>query len=488
MNAPTTHLPRVLGPWMAIAIVIGTVIGSGVFKKPNAVAKDVPDFALAMLAWALIGMLAMFGALALAEVATLFPKAGGNYVFLREGYGRLAGFLWGWVEFWIIRTGSIAALASIFSESVANAIREARGLPTGTDVIAFWPRQGMAVAVILALALVNVRGVRWGGLLQLGITAVKISSLIGVILLPFVVLGFVSEPQHPPRLANISPAWPADWSAVSWSGFGTALVGVYWAYHGWMNIAPIAEEVKTPQRNIPLALILGVGTIIVLYLGANFAYYLVLPRADIIKLGDTPVAAEFGSRLLGPIGGVLIACAIAVSVFGALNGNILVGPRLLYAMGEDGLAPRWLSRLHPKFQTPVAATMIMAAWSCGLVLIVALWLKNPLPTINLFDCKLNPNPPAGKSGFDVITDFAMFGAIGLETLAVASIFVFRTKLAATPRSYRCPGYPFVPAMYALVMSAVWLNMFANQSAESLVGLGFMVVGAGLYGVFLRRKP
>jgi basic amino acid/polyamine antiporter, APA family len=480
------RLPRVLGPWMATAIVIGTVIGSGVFKKPYAVAKDVPDFGLAMLAWVLVGVLAMLGALALAEVATLFPKAGGNYVFLREGYGRIAGFLWGWVEFWIIRTGSIAALAAVFSESVHDAIRQARDLPTGAEVISFWPRQGMTVAVILALGLVNVRGVRWGGLLQLIITAVKISTLVGVILLPFIVLGFTSKPEYPPRLSNISPAWPADWSGVSWSGFGKALVGVIWAYHGWMNIGPIAEEVKNPQRNIPLALIGGVGAIIVLYCGANLAYYLVIPRADMILLHDTPVATEFSQRLLGSYGGIVTSIAIAVSVFGALNGNILVGPRLLYAMGEDRLAPAWLSRLHPTFKTPVAATLLMAGWSCALVLLVALWLRHPIPVFQSLGQEFNLNPPAGKSGFDVITDYAMFGAIALETLAVASIFALRISRRDAVREYRCPGFPLVPAVYVVALAAVWINKLAVDTTESLVGIGFMVLGAGIYLAFLRR--
>lgn len=481
------RLPRVLGPWMATAIVIGTVIGSGVFKKPYAVAKDVPDFGLAMLAWVLVGVLALLGALALAEVATILPKAGGNYVFLREGYGRIAGFLWGWVEFWIIRTGSIAALASVFSDAVHDAVREARGLPVGAEVIDFWARQGMTVAVILALALVNVRGVRWGGLLQLGITAVKISSLVGIILLPFIVLGFVAEPQYPPRLSYITPAFPSDWSTVNWSKFGTALVGVIWAYHGWMNIAPIAEEIKDPQKNIPRALLLGVGTIIALYLGANLAYYLVIPQPEMILLRDTPVSTAFSERLLGTSGGIIASLAIGISVFGALNGNILVGPRLLYAMGEDKLAPSWLSQLHSKFRTPVSATMVMAGWSCAIVLLSALWLRNPLPTFSLFGQSLNPNPPAGKSGFDLITDYAMFGAIALETLAVAAIFSLRMTRRDAPREYRCPGYPVVPAIYISIMFAVWINKLVTDTTESLVGVAFIVVGAVLYLTLLRQR-
>ncbi|MCX7699773.1 MAG: amino acid permease, partial [Gemmataceae bacterium] len=198
--------------WTATAIVVGTVIGSGVFKKPNAVAREVDRFSLILLAWVLVGMLAMFGALAYAAVATLFPRAGGNYVFLREAYGRLAGFLWGWVDFGIIRSGSIAALASVFSESVHDVLRQLRDLPPHARVFSFWTQQALTVVVILALSAVNVRGVRWGGLLQLIVTTVKAGSLLAIILLPFAVLAWVGEPEHPPRLGNLSPSWPVSYT------------------------------------------------------------------------------------------------------------------------------------------------------------------------------------------------------------------------------------------------------------------------------------
>jgi len=476
--ANSSTLPRVLGPWMATAIVIGTVIGSGVFKKPFDVAKNVDHFGLAISGWILIGLVALMGALTLAEVAIILPRAGGNYVFLREGYGRLAGFLLGWVDFWMIRSGSIAALASVFSESVHDVIRQARDLPTGDRVFDFWTQQALTVAVIAALMLVNIRGVRWGGLLQLIVTSVKVSSLVGVILFRFVALGFTAEPQHPPGLANISPAWPAQWSAVDWSKFGAALVGIIWAYHGWMNIAPVAEEVKDPQRNIPRSLFVGVGVLIALYVGANVAYYLVIPHADILKLSNTTVATEFSLRLLGSAGGIVTAAAIGISVFGALNGNILVGPRLIYAMGADGLAPRWLNRLHPTYRTPALATLVLCGWSVLLVLIVGAAFQ--------FGAFGDASDPATKVPFDITTDFAMFGAIALETLAVLSVFVFRYTKAEVPRPYRCLGYPVVPALYGVIMLVVWLNMFATKKVESWTGIGFMLAGTALYLAFLRK--
>jgi amino acid transporter len=476
-NSPP-QLPRVLGPVIATAVVVGTVIGSGVFKKPYDVSKQLDEFGLAIAAWVLVGLLDMMGALSLAEVATVLPRAGGNYVFLREAYGRVAGFMWGWVEFWMIRSGSIAALAAVFSESVHDAIRQARGLPTGSLVFGFWEQCALTIVVIAALTLVNIRGVKWGGVLQLIVTTVKVSTLVAVILLPFIVLGFTAEPQHPPRAANLTPLWPSTWEFGTLSRFAAAMVGVYWAYHGWMNIAPIAEEIKEPQRNIPRALIVGVLILIALYVGANVAYYLVIPQPEMKLLHSTPVATEFSERLLGKYGGIATAIAIGISVFGALNGNILVGPRLLYAMADDRLAPRSLSRLHPAYMTPARATFVLSSWSALLVLLVGAAYQ--------FGAFGDPADPKTKVPFDITTDFAMFGAIGLETLAVLSVFVLRVKRPEVPRPYRCIGYPVVPAIYGLVMFAVWVNMFVTKETEAYTGIAFMAAGAALYLLFLRR--
>lgn len=472
---------------MASAVVVGTVIGSGVFKKAQNVAANVPEFGLAMGVWVLGGLLAMLGALALAEVAVLFPRAGGNYVFLREGYGRMAGFLWGWVEFWIIRSASIAALATMFTESVHVILKQALHGGTRDDVLAFWPRQLLTACVIAVLGAVNARGTKLGAGLQVVVTSIKVGSLLFIIVLPFAVLAAVSQPTAPPRLANLTPTWPAGFGGVNWGLFGAALVGVLWAYHGWMNIAPIAEEVKNPQRNIPLALIGGVTLLIGLYCGANAAYYLVIPRDDMATLKDTTVATEFCFRLIGPIGLILASAIVMTSVFGSLNGNLLVGPRLLYAMGADGLAPKVLQKLHPKYGTPYIATAVLAAWSCLLVLAVGALTQYTLPTV----LGLDLNVPKGKSPFDVVTDFAMFGAVAFETLAVASIFVFRRRIPVTAenRPYRCWGYPVVPILYIVIMAAVLANMFLHpqQQTEAIIGLGFIAVGAAVYRTVYRRS-
>src|SRR5580698_6316071 len=203
MQQPHPTLPRVLGPWIATAIVIGTVIGSGVFKKGRNVAENVPDFGMAMSVWVLVGLLTLFGAFALAEVAVLYPRAGGNYVFLREAYGRWAGFLWGWVEFWIIRSASIAALATMFTESLHDVLRQSLYPGQHVVMLSFWDRQTLTALVIAGLAAVNARGAWLGGGLQFLITLLKVGSLLFIIALPFVVSAAVSQPTYPPKTDHL---------------------------------------------------------------------------------------------------------------------------------------------------------------------------------------------------------------------------------------------------------------------------------------------
>ncbi len=421
--------------------------------------------------WIAGGLLALLGALAYAEVAVLLPRAGGNYVFLREAYGRLASFLWGWVDFCIIRSASLAALATIFTESLHDvltnaAFQQAAGLAADTR-LDFWTRQGITVALLVGLAAVNAAGVRWGGWVQLVITLVKVASLVAIAVLPFFVLAHGGPASAVPRAANLQPTWPGSWSELSVSGVCTAFLGVLWAYHGWQNIGPVAEEVRRPQRNLPLALIAGVGIIIALYLGANLAYALVLPQPTMAGLKETTVATVFGQELLGPLGAVAVSAAIMASTFGALNGNLLVGPRLLYAMGEDGLAPRSLRTVHPRYHTPARAIGVLTVWATILLLCGAVWTR------------YRPE----KSLFDILTNLAMFGAVIFETLAVVSIFVFRRRWPDAPRPYRCPGYPVVPALYVLLPLFVLINMFRKQPAEALTGVAFIALGTMVYLAF-----
>jgi amino acid transporter len=475
----TPGLVRALGPWLATAVVVGTVIGSGVFLKPHDIAKHVPYTGLVALAWLLVGLLAMCGSLAYAEVVTLYPRSGGNYVFLREGYGRFASFLWGWVEFWIIRGASIAALATVFARFLQTFLAETAGAGVG-QLLGFWPQRVVTVAVIMALALVNVRGVHWGGVLQLLITSVKVATLVSILLLPFVILLCVAPDSSRgplPSTDHLWPLWPDEWGWSLLSGFGAGLVGCLWAYHGWMNIAVAAEEVRHPQRNLPLALIAGTGLVILLYLGANVAYCLVFSQAELAEEANANVVAVFAREVLRPVGlagagAAAASAAVMCSVFGALNGILLTAPRLLYAMGEDRLAPRVLGAVHARYHTPALAILLMAGWACGLVLATAV-----LTALDLL--------PPDADPFDLLTNFVIFGSVVFETLALSTIFLFRLRRPDVERPYRCIGYPVTPALYILVMALVLVNMFVAQWREALTGAVFVAVGVGVYVLFLR---
>lgn len=470
-------LPRVLGPWTAAAIVVGTVIGTGVFKKARAVSEFVPESGPAIAAWVVVGLLTLCGTLALSEVAALFPQAGGNYIFLREAYGRAFGFLWGWVEFWFLRVASCAALAAVFTESLHDVLK--LGLGTTDEVLAFWPRQAVAAGVVAALGLLAARGTRLGAGVQFVVTTVKVGSLVALMFLPLVVLALAIDAPVRPDPARFRPVWPADWAAFDLGKFALAMVAVMWPYNGWSNAAAIAGDIRDPQRNIPRSFVGGVILLIVVYSAVNTTYYLAVPAAEMKDLKDTPVATEVAYRLLGPVGKLLASAAIMMSVFGALGGNMLVGPRGVFALSKDGMAPAMLAAIHPRYETPFPATIAMTAVTGVFIFAVAGYTRSGWAS--------DPNKPP----FDVITDFVVFGAAVFETLAVASIFKFRRthppEVVALP--YRCPGYPVVPAVFVACMVAVLGNMFAGPESrsEALIGLGFIATGGVVYALFLRGR-
>ncbi|MCU0706467.1 MAG: APC family permease [Fimbriiglobus sp.] len=493
-------LPRILGPWLAAGLVVGTVIGTGVFKKAAAVAAPTaaPEFGLAIGVWVGVGVLTLLGALAFAEVAVRFPRAGGNYVFLREAYGRPMAFLSGWVDFGINRGASVAALASMFTESLANLIAEVR--PELASGFGYWPQRAFTVGLIAVLAVVNARGTLLGARLQFGVTILKVASIVVIALLPLVVLLWPGAPSQPTTAHMVKP-WPDHFPLERWVGLGSAAVAVLWAYHGWMNLGPMAEEITRPQRNIPLALLAGVGCLIVLYVSANLAYYTALGPIDMVDARDgTTVAREFCRRLIGPAGAMAASLAVMVSVFGAVNGNILVGPRLPYAMAQDRLAPGIFGRLHARFRTPTFATALLAGWSIFMVLALGVLLQTNRELFHLWEYKndawqVATDEHTGQTKtdtpFDMLTDFVIFGSVAFDTLAVAALFVLRRKhadrTAALP--YKCWGYPVVPALYCLAMAGVMFSMFLDPEKrwKAFVGLGFIAVGAGVYWLAFGRK-
>jgi basic amino acid/polyamine antiporter, APA family len=472
---PVQELPRVLGPWLATAIVVGCVIGSGVFKKASEISQFVPESGLAIVVWVVVGLITLCGAMTLAEVASLFPRAGGIYIFLREAYGRLFGFLWGWVEFWFLRVASCAALVNLFTESLHNLLQLA--YQTTEPVLGFWTMQGISAGVITFLGLFAARGTKLGASFSFAITFIKIGSILALMILPILVANLVSQPPVMPQWSNYHPVWPTQWSSAMISPFIAAMVAVMWPYNGWSNVAAIAGDIQQPQRNIPIAFVGGLILLIVIYSLVNLAYFSVLPSNEMMNLNGRPVAAEVARRLLGPVGLTLASAAILCSTFGALSGNMLVGPRGIFALSRDGLAPAIFGRIHPRYETPFAATMLMTGTTVLFIFAVSIYATMQSRT----------KPP-----FDVITDFITFGGALFETLAVATIFLFRRRYPDQIRqlAYRCPGYPVVPAIFCLSMIAVMLNMLATprQQLEALVGIGFIAAGAILYRLVLARRP
>ncbi|MER3415790.1 MAG: amino acid permease [Gemmataceae bacterium] len=458
MAKATSELLRVLGPGTAVAVVAGSMIGSGIFLKPQAVAQAVPHFGLALTAWVVGGILALLGALAVAELSVLFPRAGGNYVYLRETYGPLWGFLWGWVDFWILRTGSIAALATVFARCAIQVV--------GLESVPVARASGVAAAAIAVLAGVNVLGARWGGFLQNLTTWIKVASLLLLACLPFV-----------SGRADLSLATASMTDQpLPWTGLGAAVLAVLWAYHGWMNLGPLAEEIREPQRYLPPALFTGVGLVMALYLAVNVAYGLTLSQEVLADPGDHQVVAiRFVQEALAPYGGQgiaarLIAAAIMVSVFGALNANILIGPRTYFALGREGLFPQWLGAVHARFYTPARAIVLQAVWA------VVLLFRAPLIQD---DPRENP--------FDTLTNYVMFAAIIFETMVVFGVVVLRWRCPQAPRLYRCPACPWIPVGYTLALACVLLNTVYTQPTKSALGLLFIFCGALVYCLTRTRQ-
>src|SRR3712207_1136714 len=354
MASTSAPLPRRIGLWSAVAIVIGTTIGSGIFRSPAAIADRLPGPLPLMAVWVVGGVLALCGALTLAEVAGAYPHTGGIYVFLRESWGRLAAFLFGWAELVLIRAAALGAISITFAEYFLRVL----GYDPSAAPYDGYAHYIAAVAIVL-MAFVNIRGVRHSAIVQNATTIAKYAGLLIIVLLALA-LGL-------PRTggANFTPAAPAG--SFSVSAFGLALVSVLWAYDGWADLSFISGEVKDPRRNLPRALILGALAIIAIYLLANVGYLAVMPVSEIRT--SRLVAADVANRLVGAAGVIFVATTVTLSTFGTLNGSILTSPRIFFAMADDGLLFRKVAAVHPRYQKPHVAIGIAAAPGAAFVLL-----------------------------------------------------------------------------------------------------------------------
>ncbi|MEQ8787650.1 MAG: amino acid permease [Pirellulaceae bacterium] len=505
---PVHKLHRALGPAMATAVVVGNVIGSGIFLKPGTIAADAGNFPLIISVWVAGGVLCILGALCFAELATMLPQAGGLYVYLREAYGRPVAFLFGWTEFLIRVPGSIAALSVVFIGQLIWLIEQllsSSSTSSGPTVV-FVNATGevlMVAVVIAALAGVNILGVVWGGWMQLVVTIIKAGVLALVALMPIIVLAVNGGGIDPANYATtITPQPIAGETAPPGLGVQIAavLIAVMWAYNGWHGITPLAEEVRRPQRNIPLALIGGVGILIVLYLAANFAYHGVLTMAEVRDVGvrnaaeggrvvKATAAGDMLQRLIGPAGVVMIAGVIMCSTFGAINTNLLTAPRITFAMGRDGVFFRDLGRVHATFRTPAAAIFVTAAMAIGLVVLasVAKALVFDVDT-SAYTWNLGREfVESLKTGtiFDLATNCVIFSASVFYALAVLALIVLRMRRPDLPRSYHTPGYPVVPLVFIAVYGWFLWEILRGKPLES--GFGMLMISLGVPAFFAYRR-
>jgi APA family basic amino acid/polyamine antiporter len=428
------QLARKLGLFDAILIVIGIVIGSGIFLLPNLIARNVPSGPAVLAIWIVAGLLSLFGALAYAELGAMMPATGGQYVFLREAFGPACAFLCGWVFLIAEIPGGIAFLSTGFSIYLAQ----------------FFPltpamRMSASLALIAALSAINYIGVSEGAWTQRIFTLLKIGGLLFII--AFALLSARSG-------AHTAGAPVAEFS---YRGIGVAMTACLMAYNGWSHLSFVAGELTNPQRNVPRSLGLGMGLVIALYLGANIAYMHVMTMPEI---GATErVGAAVAQRIMGPAGGALLSAVVLVSIVGAINGCILTGARIPFAQARDGLFFSRFGGIHPRFQTPAFAILVQALWVSVLIM---------------------------TGSYETLASYGILAAWLFYTLTVAAVWVLRRKAPDAPRPYRMWGYPFT--LWAFLIISVWFlaDAFVNQFRVFLISLVLTAAGVPLYVLWNRR--
>jgi len=455
MTKPGIELKRDLGPWAAASIVVGTVIGSGIFLVPQTMIRRVGSVEMVFAVWIVGGLLSLAGALSYAELAAAMPEAGGEYVYLREAYGPIWGFLYSWTQMWVAKSGSIATLATGFFVYLANffpvldRVFATVPLPLGPNggPLEFRYGQLFAIVLILGLAWLNYYGVKLGGEVQTAVTVLKV-ALIALIILAGLALGHPHAPDN-------SPA-----PSLTFAGFVAALVAALWAYDGWNNVSMVASEVRAPQRNLPLALIGGTAGVIVIYLLANAAYFRILGPSEVA--GSTRVAATMMGRIFAGSGANAVSVAALISIFAALNGSILSGSRVPYAAAREGYFFSAVGRVNPVHRTPGVSIVALSLWSCLLVL-------------------------SGK--YDDLFNLVIFASWILYGMTAASVLVLRAKRPEMARPYRTVGYPVVPLLFvlgaAILLTATLLDPLHRR--ESIMGMALMAAGLPFYFYWRKRR-
>ena len=430
--AAVTELRRTLGLTDLTFIAIGTVIGSGIFLVPGVVLRETgTQTGPALLVWVAAGILSYLGALTYAEMGAMKPDAGGLYTYIRDAFGPLPAFLYGWTSFFVIASGSIATLAVAFSGYFSEFVPVGG---TGAKLI--------SLAVIVAIAAINVRGTRNSATMQNWTTGAKVLGLL-VLSIGMIALG------PTPTVSSIASrdAWPASITGTLLAGIGAAMIGVLWAYEGWQYVTFSAGETRNPQRTFPRAISLATAALVVLYVLANLGYIAALgPQA--VAASDR-IAADAGISVFGPIAGRIVGLLILISIFSAANGIMLTAPRMYFAMARDGVFFKRLAIVHPKLGTPAFAIIAIAVWAGAL---------------------------ASTGTFEQLLTYVVFTGWIFYGLGALSVFVYRRREPDAPRPFRVPGYPLTPVLFVASAAALVLNTLVTQPARAAAGVIAVMIG------------
>jgi len=435
----------------ATAIIVGSMIGSGIFIVSAEMARDVKSPGMLMLAWGITAVMTVVGALSYGELAAAMPRAGGQYVFLREAYGSLFGFLYGWTFFLVIQTGTIAAVVVAFAKFLGvfvpwvSATRILVPLPLGYSISS---QQLAAIVAIAVLTWINCRGLREGAMVQNIFTVAKVGGLVVLL-----VLGFVL-PSNPAAVqANFHESYPTTFNLTLLSLLGAALVGSLFSSDAWNSVTFTGSEVVNPKRNLPLSLFLGTASVSVLYLAVNFVYLRVLPLSAIASAPEDRVGTLVSQSLMGPLGLTFINLCILISTFGCTNGLILAGARVYYAMAKDGLFFKKVAEVSPRTHTPVFSLVIQAVWAALLTL---------------------------SGTYSDLLNYVIFANLLFYVLTVSALFVLRRKRPDLERPYKAFGYPVLPALYVILAALIMVDLLWVRPAFTWPGLIIVLTGVPVY--------
>jgi APA family basic amino acid/polyamine antiporter len=452
------QLVRRLRLFDATTIVVGTMIGSGIFIVSAEMARELRSAGLLLLAWGVTALMTIIAALSYGELAAAMPRAGGQYVFLREAYGPLFGFLYGWTLFLVIQTGTVAAVSVAFAKFLGifvpwvAASRILVPLPFGYSISS---QQLTAILVIAGLTWVNCRGLREGATVQNIFTVAKVGGLLALIFIGFVL------PNHPEAVqANFTSSFPSTVNLTLLMVFGAALVGSLFSADSWNNVTFTGSEIVNPKRNLPLSLFLGTAAVSLIYFAANFVYLRVLPLATIASAPEDRVGTLAAQTLVGPWGLTFINLCILISTFGCTNGLILAGARVYYAMAKDGLFFQKVAEVSPRTHTPVFSLIIQAIWASLLTL---------------------------SGTYSDLLDYVIFAGLLFYVLTVSGLFVLRKKRPDLDRPYKAFGYPVLPALYVLLAALVMVDLLWVKPKFTWPGLIIVLTGVPVYYFWHTRR-